>query len=86
MVVPRYVHTATALPDGHVVVAGGADSIDYVYTAELYDPGAGFWSLTGNMNVERYCHTATLLTNGEVLVANGYSSNGTLSSAELYNP
>jgi hypothetical protein len=41
MQVPRYLHTATLLPDGQVLVAGGADnrlaSVELA-TAERYQP------------------------------------------------
>ena len=33
-------HTATLLPDGRVLVAGGGED-DAGLTAELYDPGIG---------------------------------------------
>ena len=86
----RYGHTATALPNGTVLVAGGANDAElfsFVTSAELYDPAAGTWSATGNLNTERYHHTATLLPNGKVLVAGGYNwSFQSLSSAELYDP
>ena len=51
-------------------------------SAELYNPAAGTWTLTGSMNVARTGQSATLLQNGQVLVAGGFG----LSSAELYNP
>jgi hypothetical protein len=85
---PRYRHTATLLPNGQVLVAGGRDiSGDYVSSAELYDPASGTWSATGSLANARYFHTATLLPNGKVLVAGGFSSTGGyLASAELYDP
>jgi len=45
---PRYFHTATLLPDGKVLVAGGWNLLD---SAELYDPATGRWNPTGSMNV-----------------------------------
>ena len=79
-------HTATLLPNGKVLVAGGRDNGD-VLSAELYDPDTGTWSSTGNLITARGGHTATLLPNGKVLVAGGYSNNGlALSSAELCDP
>jgi hypothetical protein len=41
MVTPRQSHTATLLPDGKVLVAGGFGAEAPVVTAELYDPGSG---------------------------------------------
>ena len=74
--IARKVHTATLLPNGQVLVAGGGNN-----SAELYDPATGLWTTTDSMSASRYGHTATLLPNGLVLVAGGGDS-----SAELYNP
>ena len=87
----RYHHTATLLPNGKVLVAGGYNSSSLsLNTAELYDPATGSWSGTGSLNKERTNHTATLLPNGKVLVAGGHNVEGnrlnTLNSAELYDP
>jgi len=80
----RYWHTATLLPDGMVLVAGGV-GVPLV-SAELYNPGTETWTTTGSLNTGRYQHTATLLPSGKVLVAGGVGSVGDLSSAELYDP
>ena len=77
----RCVHTATLLPSGKVLVAGGFNSSD-LNSAELYDPATGLWSATSNLATAHELHTATLLPSGKVLVAAGYY----LSSAELYDP
>ncbi|HTS56297.1 MAG TPA: kelch repeat-containing protein [Terriglobales bacterium] len=80
------VHTATLLPNGKVLLAGGvSEDFGYFSIAELYDPSTDTFSATGNMTIARAGHTATLLTDGTVLAAGGqlYSS---LISAELYNP
>ena len=82
----RYSYTATLLPSGQVLVAGGDDDTPAVVnSAELYDPATGTWAATGSMNSPREYHTATLLPSGQVLVAAGYS-NAPLDSAELYDP
>jgi len=65
---------------------GGFSSSVYLNTAELYDPAAGTFSLTGSLNTARYSATATLLNNGNVLVAGGANSRGVVASAELYEP
>src|SRR6266513_2927868 len=82
----RYLHTATLVPNGMVLVAGGLDSnFNASASAELYDPVSGTWTATGSLNTARTNHTATQLPNGKVLVAGGLS-NGALASAELYDP
>jgi N-acetylneuraminic acid mutarotase len=88
----RQGHTATLLPDGKVLVAGGGDrNGNVIGSAELYDPAIGAWSFVGNLNVARWRHTATLLPDGKVLVAGGQSLDDEynvfdLTSAELYDP
>lgn len=79
MSTPRAGHTATLLPDGHVLITGGV-------SAEIYDPSTGTFSLTGNMTKGRSWHTATLLPNGTVLIAGGDDSSSPGSSAEIYDP
>jgi N-acetylneuraminic acid mutarotase len=82
----RTSHTATLLPNGQVLVAGGLNaSLNPLASAELYNPATGTWSFTGSMAEARSGHTATLLQNGEVLVAGGMTTSCT-STAELYNP
>src|SRR5262245_47628639 len=88
----RTFHTATLLPNGKVLVAGGAYG-DFVFTttrsAELYDPATGKWTPTGDLNGVRALHTATLLPNGKVLVAGGEEADfdgPIIRSAEIYDP
>ena len=41
----RAIHTATLLPNGKVLVAGGvSDQLVSLSSAELYDPATGTWS------------------------------------------
>src|SRR5438046_7203899 len=88
MTTARYVDTATSLPNGQGLVAGGIVELFSTYTAsaELYDPATGVWTATGSMTTERGLQTATLLPNGHVLVAGGENHHGQLASAELYDP
>jgi hypothetical protein len=82
--------TATLLPDGHVLIAGGAeDSGGGIASAELYDPAARKFSRTGSMTTDRFDSTATLLKDGRVLLVGGLggdSGSGVLTSAELHDP
>ncbi|MGD0018430.1 MAG: kelch repeat-containing protein [Candidatus Limnocylindrales bacterium] len=74
MVYRRIGPTATLLPNGLVLVAGGSGmggTLKRAYSAELFDPKAGKFSLTGGMNVIRYDQAATLLPNGLVLLVGG---------------
>jgi hypothetical protein len=82
----RMEHTATLLPTGQVLVAGGFGTA-YLVTAELYDPVANTWGSGGNLNAARNWHTATLLPTGQVLVAGGFGTTTfPIASTELYNP
>ncbi len=84
LVVKRSGHSATLLPDGTVLVAGGNGGPGP--SAELYDPASATWSATGSLITARGGHTATLLPNGKVLVAGGNLGFGPTASAELYDP
>ncbi|PWU09015.1 MAG: hypothetical protein C5B50_28095 [Verrucomicrobia bacterium] len=81
---PRASHTATLLPNGKVLVVGGADD-SVLSSAELYDPSTGVWTTTGSLGTPRHSHTATLLPNGKVLVSGGYFT-GALATTEIYDP
>jgi len=98
----RWFHTATLLPTGKVLVAGGAVEADeYSCTAgkdsaELYDSALGTFASTGTMTSRRYAQTSTLLRNGGVLITGGFSfdssacdqnsSSPAVASAEIYDP
>src|SRR5262249_33824052 len=84
----REQNTATLLPDGSVLMAGGHGSQG---SDELYDPVTGTFRITGSMATGRELHTATLLPDGRVLIAGGdderyWVPETILSSAELYVP
>jgi len=90
----RTSHTATLLPNGKVLIAGGWAALDgwpVWSSAELYDPSAHTFALTGAMAVPRWGHAATLLPDGRVLITGGQSTHYvspvlSLASAELYDP
>jgi Galactose oxidase, central domain len=86
----RGAHTATLLPSGQVLVAGGNSSGGRLASAELYDPATRAWLPVNAMRSSRDGHTATLLPNGQVLIAGGRESHvGDVvasAEAELYDP
>ena len=67
-------HTATLLPDGIVLAAGGFGVGGVFASAELYDPATGTWMTADSLSTARSQHTATLLPNGMVLVAGGFDN------------
>ncbi len=84
MRVPRYKHQGTSvrLPDGRVLLAGGADR------AEIFDPGTeSFQLVEGEARMAgQFCATAPL-ANGGVLITGGYGEHqGPQAAAWLYGP
>jgi hypothetical protein len=73
-------HTASLLPSGQVLIAGGAymsgESRQILAAAELYDWRTGLWTATAPMSVPREGHIAAALGNFQLLVAGGYSDGG----------
>jgi hypothetical protein len=89
MAAPRRYPTATLLPDATVLIAGGGNLIMSYYesnSAELYDPVADKFSVTGSMTENRERHTATVLPDGTVLVAGGGINGLGTVGAEIYHP
>jgi len=87
MLAPRSGHTATLLPDGHVLIAGGMRrNQDFYRSAELFDPKTGKFGATGEMLVARVGHAAVLLNSGKVLIGGGWIGHSVTDEAELYDP
>jgi Kelch motif len=98
MTTARQQYSATLLPNGSVLIAGGYSYVSptpamapmSLATAEIFDPVGGTWTATRSMTVGRYGHTATLLSNGTVLVVGGDVSivggEPVGYSAEIYDP
>jgi hypothetical protein len=91
----RSQHTATLLPNGQVLIAGGVQSASNgtrtLSSTELYDPATGRFSPAANMTTTRRLHAATLLPDGHVLITGGYGGDDAgwgmpLTTAELYDP
>ena len=85
--------TATLLPDGRVLIAGGYGDPNYSVSklAELFDPATGKFTRTGSLHTARGDAQAVLLPDGRVLTiggdqAAGTQSEGDLDSSEIYDP
>ena len=86
MTAKRAAHTATLLPNGKVLIAGGmTGSESGLSSAEVFDPTTKTFAAAQNMTVARAGHTATPLPNGKVLISGGYNGEY-LNSAEVYDP
>ena len=79
--------TATRLPNGQVLVAGGQDgSGNPMQFTELYDPSSNVWKSTQWLNSPHSSAVAEPLPNGDVLIAGGFGSkNGLTADAEIYH-
>jgi hypothetical protein len=78
MAIARYGHTATALADGRMLVAGGVDGGASV---EIYRPDNNSWKATASLTWPRYAHT---------VIAGGVSDDlfgaFTLDHTEVFDP
>jgi len=101
--IPRVGHAAALLGDGRVLITGGTENDSatpesFAKSAEIFDPGAGTFSATGDMVAGHAFHTATTMSDGRVLIAGfdeaalggmmggGQTMPDLLSSVEVYDP
>ncbi len=98
----RFLHTATLLKDGRVLVVGGSDTkivqgptqpevVPVPLTScELFVPTTNSWQTVASLKHSRIAHTATLLPDGRVLVAGGETETQSglevSRSYEIYDP
>ncbi|MBN2498731.1 MAG: hypothetical protein JXR96_29340 [Deltaproteobacteria bacterium] len=83
----RWAHTATVLPDGKVLVAGGFNrgiSSGALGSAEILNPRTAQPEKSPTLQRPRGGHTATLMPNGMVLLVGGLG--GDQPDYEIYNP
>jgi len=81
--------TASLLPDGTALIAGGQDGDQTPRLAELFDPKTErFTSLPAPLLTPRMAHADVLTPSGQVLLAGGWSAptQTTLDAVELYDP
>ncbi|MCZ6690259.1 MAG: hypothetical protein O7H41_11690 [Planctomycetota bacterium] len=81
MTTPRGGHTATLLPDGLVLLAGGGTDSVEVYDWVLDQ----FTLLAARMTDSRTGHTATVMADGGVLLAGGEDGSGPLLSTDIFD-
>jgi uncharacterized repeat protein (TIGR01451 family) len=85
-------HTASSLPSGKVLIAGGSSTFNPLTisnTGVIFNPAAGSFSSAGTMIVARNYYTAVALTNGTILLAGGNNTsdlNWASKTAEIYDP
>jgi hypothetical protein len=84
----RSAHTATTLPNGNVLIAGGfTNEASAAFSAELFDPGTQRFIALPRLKALRHSHTATVLPSGKVLIVGGYGSgSAVITTAELFDP
>lgn len=81
----RHHHSAAALSNGQVLVAGGCFTTGSCTRAsELYEPITDTWVATGNLSVNRGYMASALLEDGRLLLAGGCNENTCLPWAETY--
>jgi hypothetical protein len=87
MATGREDHTATLLPNGKVLLAGGRGPQGPLNSTEIYDPATGTWRAGGGLFAACFQHTAALLGNGKVLLAAGLGATYVpLNIAQIYPP
>ena len=89
MKLARARHTASLLPDGRVLIAGGEDDSNTHASTELFDPKqavASAWSAGPDLPGSRAGHVAVTLSDGQILMAGGYGSSTYLASFVIYKP
>lgn len=94
----RWLHTATLLADGRVLVVGGRDNnctLDCEWhslgSAEIFDPATGDFAPTGSLGVSRFGHAAARLADGRVVVFGGSTTEDLgntdqVTAIEVYDP
>jgi hypothetical protein len=91
MVHPRARHTMSQLPDGSVLIAGGANSNGPVALLEIFSASSNSFAPSATLATARTSHAAAVLPDGRVLIIGGTTvgsdgSTQTLASTEIFDP
>ncbi|MGH2772627.1 MAG: Kelch repeat-containing protein [Actinomycetota bacterium] len=93
----RALHTATGLPDGRVMLAGGTQTLigarpdKIVASADIFDPQSTAFTPASSLRVGRDLHAAFRLPDGSVMVVAGFTGPKrvqdpvAVSSSEIYD-
>jgi hypothetical protein len=86
--VNKNAHTATLLPDGKVMIAGGRVSGgERQSSVYLYDPVEDEWIAAGSLGTARQNHSAVLLPDGRPVVLGGQPAAAlATTSVEIFDP
>jgi Galactose oxidase, central domain/Kelch motif len=87
--VTRAAHSASLLPDGRVLVAGGcteASCEGVTATTEIIDPATGTSEASRDMIEPRVGHSAVTLQDGRILLVGGFGARDVLATTELFDP
>jgi len=86
MLAARSGHTASLLPDGRVLLAGGSNSGGPVSALEIFDPSSDSFSGAGVLGSPVSQHAAATLADGRVLIAGGSDGTNALATTYLFDP
>ncbi len=79
----RASHTATAAPDGRVLIVGGTDGVNALDSIEIYDPTTQQFSVVGDtLPTPRYGHVAALVGDS-VVILGGFDGFKTVAKATV---
>jgi Galactose oxidase, central domain len=88
---PRDRATASFLPDGRVIVAGGSNAKDGTLSStEIFDPATSAFAAGPAMGTRRMAHAATPLGDGHIVMTGGWSDSNmpasSTNAAEIFDP
>ena len=85
----RAAHTATLLPEGRILIAGGCTEHScegITATTELLDPSTGSSTPGPDMSEPRVGHTAATLPDGRILLIGGFGERDVTPTTDVFDP